>query len=551
MRAQTTAGPLTLRAIAGTHVVLLGWDMAEAACPGILGFALHRYDPVEDEAYWLRGLKTFAETDPGFVAGSDYSTRDHPIQSFLWADYTAKPGRPYVYRVVALGGTPRALVPTASVAVAVTTEAVEGSVHAVHFNRGLAASQAYARRFGDQRPQDVGAPAFRWLSRGLEEAMVRFVAETGAGDGLLVAAYEFRHAPFLDALRAAVDRGVALRVVYDDRNARFPGPANREAAETAGIAAFCVPRQRMVSAIAHNKFVVRLRRGEPEAVWTGGANFSAGGIFGQSNVGEAVRDAALARAYAAYFDLIADDPTNAELRPRIDALNPDPAGPPSRGNGVVFSPRRSLAALDWYAELGQNAGQALFMTFAFGMNERFRQVYATATAPLRFALMERATGSGGSAEARAAEAAEIAHLRRRRGNLFAIGGQLSGGLLDRWLAERLTGLNTHVRYVHNKFMLVDPLTPDPIVVAGSANFSVASTTTNDENMLVVRGNERVADVYLGEFMRLYSHHAFREFVRNQPDPTPHLKHLRTDDWWRHHFGVTSQARRRVFFAGTA
>ena len=40
-------------------------------------------------------------------------------------------------------------------------------------------------------------------------------------------------------------------------------------------------------------------------------------------------------------------------------------------------------------------------------------------------------------------------------------------------------------------MLVDPLSDNPIVVAGSANFSDASTKQNDENMIVVVGNKKV------------------------------------------------------------
>lgn len=51
-------------------------------------------------------------------------------------------------------------------------------------------------------------------------------------------------------------------------------------------------------------------------------------------------------------------------------------------------------------------------------------------------------------------------------------------------------MNKNVGYVHNKFMLID----DPIVVGGSVNFSDASTLKNDENMIVVRGNTRVADI---------------------------------------------------------
>ena len=66
---------------------------------------------------------------------------------------------------------------------------------------------------------------------------------------------------------------------------------------------------------------------------------------------------------------------------------------------------------------------------------------------------------------------------------------------------------------HNAVMLVDPLGPRPIVVTGSANFSKASTETNDENMLVIRGDKRIADIYFGEYLRLYSHYAFREAVK--------------------------------------
>lgn len=69
MRKKRTENGLSVRAISGTYVVILGIDMDEADCSGLLGFAIHRTDHTEDEAYWMEGIKTFAETDPGFVAG--------------------------------------------------------------------------------------------------------------------------------------------------------------------------------------------------------------------------------------------------------------------------------------------------------------------------------------------------------------------------------------------------------------------------------------------------------------------------------------------------
>jgi phosphatidylserine/phosphatidylglycerophosphate/cardiolipin synthase-like enzyme len=56
---------------------------------------------------------------------------------------------------------------------------------------------------------------------------------------------------------------------------------------------------------------------------------------------------------------------------------------------------------------------------------------------------------------------------------------------------------------------MDPLSDDPIVVTGSANFSDASTNDNDENMLIIRGDRRVADIYFTEFNRLFNHYYFR------------------------------------------
>ena len=74
-------------------------------------------------------------------------------------------------------------------------------------------------------------------------------------------------------------------------------------------------------------------------------------------------------------------------------------------------------------------------------------------------------------------------------------------------------------------MLVDPFSKRPTVVSGSANWSLPSTNANDENMLIIRGDRRVADIYFGEFMRIFAHHRFREAL------AIHLKeHGSVDDW---------------------
>ena len=548
MRVMKTNGGLKVHAIAGTYVVLLGFDLPEEDCNGLLGFSIHRQDHTENEAYFLSAMKAFAKTDPGFPPGSLYPTSDHPIQSFQWADYSAKPGHEYTYTITAKKGTPEHFTLYAETVIQIVTESPESGDHDIYFNRGLAASQAYTRRFGDSAPEDVpNRKAFEWLSRGLNEALENFIRSSVPGrHALRIAAYEFNYDLFLHIIKEVLDTGVDIEIIYDARQDN-PRIRNQAAVVAAGLDHVSFERTQPKSYISHNKFIVKLEDGIPKSVWTGGTNFSEGGIYGHSNVAHIVEEEVIASKFLEYWVALKADPTSGPLKSSVELISPLPAGPPPDGTTVLFSPRKNLDALDWYAEIALQARNGLFMTFAFGMNDIFKNVYENGQAPFRLALMEKATRSMEPGPERDAEERKIQLLRNMPENVFAIGNFIRTNEIDGWVKERLTNLNSHVRYVHNKFMLVDPLTDDPIVIAGSANFSDASTRRNDENMVITRGNKRVADIYLGEFMRLYSHHAFRESLQwRDSGDTP--KPLRTDDWWRDYFGQTPRSTRRKYFA---
>ena len=91
------------------------------------------------------------------------------------------------------------------------------------------------------------------------------------------------------------------------------------------------------------------------------------------------------------------------------------------------------------------------------------------------------------------------------GVLVAVGSTGGPDDLSTWAKETLTGFNPLVPYLHTKIILVDPLSADPTVISGSANFSPDSTDANDENMVVIRGNLDVADVYFTEYARIFQH----------------------------------------------
>lgn len=562
MRARKTKGVVRGLAIAGTRFVGLGWDMSasDIRSKGVIGFAIERTRKRDGEVMFLKGTKTLKSVLDNPGRGVKVSSRDHPFQAFQWSDYTVSPGEAYTYRIVARTGAPGSLKDGPTATFRVTTEDEDVGRHSVYFNRGAVASQAYADRFQNRSPEDIGQAAWDWLSRGLIEALERFIGQAGQGDEIHGALFEFKHPRVFAALKAAKGRKAKIYVIYDGDS---QAAANRKALAAHGVPAW-LPEGSHLRArehsgrYAHNKFFVLSRNGAPKQVWTGSTNLSVNGIFGHSNNAHIVRDATVARAFKDYWDRLWDDPARKALAAQNTAAAPAPPAPWTAETMPIFSPQLDASALDWYARLAEKKAP-LFMTFAFGMNDRFARIYQRDDGVIRYALMEK-KGNGKTLKA---QAKVIDRLRRLPNVVVAVGDSVDeDNTFERWLAERVTIVNeAHVRFVHTKYMLIDPLGEDPIVVVGSANFSKASSDTNDENMLVIRGNAPVADIYLGEFMRLHVHYAYRESLHFKREPgdddAERRNHLvESTDWIRGekpgqgYFDTGSpRAIRRRYFSG--
>jgi phosphatidylserine/phosphatidylglycerophosphate/cardiolipin synthase-like enzyme len=537
MRAYNKTGSLSVQAIAGAYVVLLGIDMEQAASDGVLGFGIERIEHGHGNSRaWLQALKVFTDVpvEEGMV-----STEHHPIQGFFWGDFTTRYGHEYTYRIVAMRGDPGALRASETVEVRIATEKEDEGQHAVYFNRGVAGSQAYVRKFGDRRPADVpNRAAFQWLSRGLFRAMLDFIHKANGPDwGLRVSSYELQQGAVLNAFREAADSEADVKIIFDARaKANGPADANWAAIRQAKIENLVIPRTRSRSAISHNKFMVLLHNGEPVEVWTGSTNFTDGGIFGHSNCGHIVRKKDVAATYFKYWEELQKDPEMRDIRPGNDEIFPIPDGLPAIGTGAAFSPRSNLDLLRWYARLMDKAGTAVFFTAAFGVNDLFEEVLEQPKPYLRYVLLESADR-------------DIESLL----NEVAVANILPQNEFERWMEEHLSGLNTHVKYIHTKYMIIDPLGNDPLLITGSANFSDASTRKNDENMLVIRGDKRVADLYLSEFMRLFNHFQFRGLAhaRAATGPESARSFLVPNDSWkaRYYQPDTPKYLERLYFAG--
>jgi HKD family nuclease len=440
MRIRKTSPGLTVNAVAGSYVVLLGLNIENGMRRGLRGFGIQRTDEQEGETYWMSGTKVFESIEPDPAPGRQYSSLFHPFQSFQWADYSAKPGRDYTYRIVALYGSPGALEQRGSVEVRVTTEAIEGEAHTIHFNRGSPATQEYARRFQNKPPSKAGPEAYEWLSRGLLEGILEFIGRaTNKEFGLQGAFYEFQWPTVLDALREAKRRGVKVNIVFDDiRNKTGPRAKNESAIAKSGLKPVTKPRRN--GTLMHNKFLVLTRNGKPQTVLFGSTNLTENGLFGHANCTHVVENEEIAAKYLTFHDKLTKDPETTRgntYKSWTIEQTPAPAKKFIDGMAPVFSPRADLDALDWYGDLAGSAKDGLFMTFAFGMSQVFRSVYGANDSVLRFGLMEKEWNGKG----KDAQIAAIRKLQARPNITIAIGNRIPLNNFDQWLEEldRITG----------------------------------------------------------------------------------------------------------------
>ena len=560
MRSTHSEHGLTVLAVAGNHVVLLGWDLAEAT------IAARRRPRLRDPATrhedgdkrWLKGMKTFAATVPHPAPGVPVSSYRHPFQTFQWADYSGRAG-PDVHLPRRPGERecrPRSST-AATVEVTVTTERVDLGTHAVFFNRGAVGSQEYARRFQNLTPPEVGQAAYDWLSRGLVEGLESFIGQAGAGDALLGAFFEFKNTRIYAALQAARARGATVAILYDGDSQRAAqrGGDGRPAASTAWSS-----RATRSGGFAHNKFLVLSRGGVAER--------------GLDRLDQPERER--------HLRALEQRPLGARRRGRRastratgrSSTTTDQEADRARRRGAVAarrarrrtgrstpSSRRAARSTRSTATRSSpaHAERALFMTFAFGMNERFVPSFDRTDDVLRFALMEKkgngsdlhAAGGRHRPDPQAPERHRRGRPPRSRSTASTAGSPSSTGSSTR---------RTSCTFTPSTCWSTRSA-PTAVVVVGSANFSAASTLDNDENMLVIRGNTAVADIYLGEFMRLFCHYAFRESLTFKGATTPAQallrKYLIASPSWiegarpgEGYFDAGSdRALRRLYFSG--
>lgn len=498
-----------VKAYAGTKGVLLAFDLDKSRKPGLLGFAIKQKEN-NKPWQWLLNSLTFPGMRHTLPRWSATPSNLAPIQKFRWADYSIEAGTTCRYRVHPVYGTPDKPVLEEALEVTIKTDDGQPKDHHVIFNRAVAASQAFGRKFPELDKllstnkqlaiEDWPAAPRDWLENGLLERILGFINRAKNSKWALdLAIYEYELEAIVNAVNAAHERGVHVRVLYHAKK------GDEQTALNEGSLAQIPPvnkRARVTSNIFHDKFIVlsKIDSGGsylPQAVLCGSTNFTENGVYRQANVVHETDDTTIALRYLELFGTIWQNPADvAATRKWINTNNPiDPGTQLFAG----FSPRSGKADLAEFINIINSADRDLLFATAFRLpDDILDALLGTAhDSVLRYGIQNTASRITGFHADRTAE--------------FTAPALLSDGL-EGWVKEGLRGQRGNL-LMHTKAIVVNFTSDHPIVLSGSHNFSVPASNGNDENYLIMRNNTDLADRYGLEIIRFYEHYRFRYYAK--------------------------------------
>ncbi len=293
---------------------------------------------------------------------------------------------------------------------------------------------------------------------GLDAALAAAIAN--AQYSLDIAAFELNSDVIADAIRDAHERGLAVRIVTDNKHGLGDkrDPQLRQLRE-AGIAVIDDGR----GALMHNKFLII----DEGAVWTGSWNYTVNGSYRNNNNAFVLESAHAAAAYRQEFDEMFE---RGEFGP---SSADDGIATFAFGDGsisILFAPEGDeISAIA--AEIARAERSIRFMIFAFSLDE------------LAQAMLKRAADP-------AVTLAGIFEERNSKASWSQMPALHCAGASVRQDGNRYL--------LHHKVIIVD----DDTVITGSFNFSRGATKSNDENILIIR-DATVAAAYLDEWRRIW------------------------------------------------
>lgn len=555
---------LSLNAYLGVNMVMLTFDIDEHLKNNLAGFAIKCFPP-SGEPFYLKNRLTFKganfkgyHKDTTAEERTWFDSNEAPFQYFRWLHVPSQIlSGIYTYEVTAMyyannNGTTH-LNNGSSVKVSLELMNNHPKNFDYGFTRGYLSSQAYVDKFDnkDIRPKgkktiDFDTKPFKaqyeWLGGKVHKMLFDFLKEC-ASDGAKVKAmiYDCDHPDFIDYLESF---GKNLTVILDNATLHHDSKNSKPEDQVAKVLTKSTNKKLVrghLGRFQHNKVLIKLIDGKPVKVFAGSANFSLRGLYVQANNCFIMNDSRVAEAYNEYFDKL------------YDLMK-------KKGSGLTIN--KDSVTENWFDFKGNDL-PVFDLSFSPHADPevslgKVTEQLKKADSSVLFSIMQE--GGGG-------EPLEfIKSLPDDKGHLFHYGvvqsipkGDKDDEKGDYTVIKHgkeggtvpFSYLNKQVPYpfkkefsggmgqvIHDKFIVIDFNSSDPVVVTGSSNLAGGGEKANGDNMLIIY-DRAIAIAYAVEAIRLFDHYSFRSSLHGSTKAKP-LALDSTGSWVEPYFDVSNR-----------
>lgn len=282
-----------------------------------------------------------------------------------------------------------------------------------------------------------------------------------------------------DSLIAAKNRGVAVRMVFDDKQTTAP----LQKIIDAGIS---IQKRNLTNnnGIMHNKFFIFDGRDTTSAaddwVMNGSWNVTNIGTYNDAQNAVFIQDQSLARIYTLEFEEM--------FGSSGEAANPSLArfGPTKQDNTPHYTFINGTRVEVYFSPSDQTTSR-IIQALSTGDKDIFFGVMSFTRNDIAQTLMTKNTAGV-----------------RVHGIINDQSGSVLGTLQSAGVDAMQAGHSVVTGLFHHKYSIVDPYNDasDPLVITGSHNWSTAAEVDNDENTLIIHSGI-IARQYVQEFSKRY------------------------------------------------
>ncbi|MEW6103089.1 MAG: phospholipase D-like domain-containing protein [bacterium] len=286
---------------------------------------------------------------------------------------------------------------------------------------------------------------------------------------------------------------------------------------------YLIDRMLKGNSIGHNKFIVyEDAQRQIRSVLTGSTNWTPTGLCGQTNNAILIDDKVIASHYLEYWKRLRNEQVQLQGQKLRTWAHKNPKevslGPGAGSLKVWFSPntrRKTKNSSEVPVDLAEvykiiEGAQKviLFLLFNPGTPSIIDKVKEVAAARAKEGktLFVRGAISDAKTADKAGTVRVFSRSVQKRSNIVITG---VAGIPDDFGYWEKELLKLGHAAIHDKVLVVDPFLEDCAVVTGSHNLGFKASYANDENLVIIRRNQQVAEAFATHVLDVVNHYKWR------------------------------------------